>query len=173
MGYNKKISVGLMLLAIVSIVSVSCRTTEANYRAAYEAAVAGRQQADDTGIDNTVYDKIRRQAVNNTIITQTGDTIPAKRERVKLYNAASGQKLLEAYVVVAQFKQIFNAKSMTERLVAAGYEGSVVLETSEPLYYVTIGGGDVLLATELYNKYKSTPVVECKQPYPLILQPVR
>lgn len=163
----------ILSFVVLAAAITGCRTTEANYRAAYEAAVAGRDDdPSSTGIDNTVYDKIRREARPASVIAD-GDTVPARRERVRLTDAADGEQMQAAYLVVAQFKQLFNARSLRDRLRDGGYPDVTLLETREPLYYVAVGGGDNHAAAMLYRDWLAKPALPARDPYPLILQPVR
>ncbi|MDE6801776.1 MAG: hypothetical protein K2J06_03325, partial [Muribaculaceae bacterium] len=125
----RKIFLPLLLLSALA----GCRTTEANYRAAYEKAKAHRDSWN--GIDGTVYDEIRRQSRPSTIQID-GHEIPAMKATVKLVDSADGEHPAGRYVVVAQFKQLFNARSMCKRLRESGYEDATLLVTAEPLYYV-------------------------------------
>jgi len=151
-------------------VFTGCRTSEANYRAAYEQAVAGRK--DESGIDSTVYDRIRREAVTVSRVYD-GDTVNIRRERVKLVEPADGDRLQEAYVIVAQFKQLFNARSLCKRLKENGYPEATLLSTREPLYYIAVSGGPTGDMVAECCGFARRPVVPVKQPYPLVLQSVR
>lgn len=161
-----------LILSVMAAMAVftGCRTTESNYRAAYEQAVAGRQ--DESGIDNTVYDKIRREGITSTRIVE-GDTIAVKRERVKLVDTDASIKMQEAYVVVAQFKQLFNARSLCSRLKGNGYPEAVLLSTREPLYYIAVAGGSTADMAAMCQRYAQSPAAPVKEPYPIVLQPVR
>lgn len=161
----------IIIIAVAFIAALtSCRTSEANYRAAYEQAVNRR---DDTpGIDKTVYDKIRREAVSSTRVVG-GDTIAVKRERVKLAEPAEGETMQQSYVVVAQFKQLFNARSLCSRLKAGGYPDATLLVTREPLYYVAVAGGSVDAMNIKCVEFAANPAVAVKPPYPLVLEPAK
>lgn len=159
----------MALLGAAACTVTSCRTSEANYRAAYEQAVAGRE--DTSGIDNTVYDKIRREAVSSYTVYE-GDSIPLKRERVALADPKPEATLSPAYVIVAQFKQKFNAGSLAARLKESGYPDATVLTTREPLYYVAIAAGDRTDMILRCREIAAEPPVAVKEPYPLVLEPV-
>ncbi len=159
----------IITLAVIATLT-SCRTSEANYRAAYEQAVSRRD--DTSGIDNTVYDKIRREAVSSTRVVN-GDTVAVKRERVKLAEPAEGEILQQSYVVVAQFKQLFNARSLCNRLKAGGYPGATLLVTREPLYYVAVAGGSAEAMNVNCAEFAAKPAVAVKPPYPLVLEPAK
>lgn len=162
----------LITAAAMLLLMGACRTTEANYRAAYEQAVAGKESHDP--LEGTIYEEIRNRATTHNYIVK-GDTLSVKRERVKLSDVPTpAPQLQKAYVVVAQFKQLFNARSLRDRLKAQGYPDATLLETAEPLYYIAIAGGNDLaqLQTTL-NDYRERKPLPVKAPYPLILEPVK
>ncbi|MDE5608603.1 MAG: hypothetical protein K2I64_06695 [Muribaculaceae bacterium] len=148
-----------------------CRTTEANYRAAYEKAKAHRDSWN--GIDGTVYDEIRRQSRPSTVMA-AGVEIPAVTVRVKAVDGQSDEPLAGRYVVAAQFKQLFNARSLCRRLRDAGYDDACLLVTAEPLYYVAVGApaSDQELA-DIFLRLKSESPVALSDPYPMLLLPAK
>lgn len=126
----------LLLMLLVSAIlpaAWSCKTSEANYRAAYELA----RSKNDIGVDSTVYTQIRREARPQTVVVG-GDTIAMKSEYVRLTENEGGSResFLTYNVVIAQFKQLFNARSVRSRAVEAGYKDAFIVQTREPLYYV-------------------------------------
>ncbi len=159
----------LIITFLSALLLTACRTNEANYKAAYEHAVS-RKQDTTSGIDNTVYDKIRREASGSTTVWN-GDTISIKRQHVALVNNEGPKSLQEAYIIVAQFKQIFNAKSMCQRLVDNGNTEACILSTREPLYYVAINSGSKAEMIQLCSELIRKQTVTTKPPYPLVLQP--
>lgn len=159
----------LIFILPLFAVFFGCKTTEENYKKAYDAAKS--KEADP--LDETIYNKIRREATNTQVAV--GDTlIDVKREIVKV---AEGQDIpqerMKRYnVVVAQFKQLFHAKSMKKRIIDAGYHATFIVETREPLYYVvavTTDNADEA-AEALYFFEKSSPV-RLVEPCPWILTP--
>ena len=165
----KQLTICVIAAALAMTVIQSCKTTEANYRAAYEQAVARRKE---TGVEGTIYDKTRRQAATTKQIVN-GDTIAVKRERVKPVEADKGEKLADAYAIAAQFKQIFNARSLRDRLKDSGYEGATLLVTGEPLYYVAAGSGTVSEMDSLCKVLTNAGAIAVRPPYPLVLEPVK
>lgn len=131
----------LKLLPVVLLLTVigisSCKTSEANYRAAYQKAIAGRDSL--TAIENTIYGKHRRNVTASIAVLGT-DTVEMLTARVRVTDGGGGiRENLKPYnVVVGQFKQLFNAKSLRERLVDAGYSTAFVVETAEPYYYIVL-----------------------------------
>lgn len=81
----KKSAITATLIAALTLGAVSCRTSEANYRAAYEKARAGRDDA--LPIDSTIYGKVRRE-MRTSVLVAGGDTVAV---RVMPVNATSGR----------------------------------------------------------------------------------
>lgn len=113
----------------------ACKPTEQNYRAAYEAAMAGRMAADSIDGDAVKPLGGAEQAVIG------GDTLDVVREFVAVTPDGGGiNEYVKRYcVVAAKFKQKFNALSMRERLAENGYPGAFVVHTGAPDYYVVAG----------------------------------
>ncbi|WP_303023672.1 SPOR domain-containing protein [Duncaniella muris] len=118
-----------------TLLTVSCKTSESNYRQAYETAVAKNREA--SGVDSTIYARIRNSAQTSDLIAGS-DTLPMRTEYVGYTeNGGASREMLKRYnVVVGQFKQKFNAREMRARLQANGYPDAFIIHTREPLYYV-------------------------------------
>ena len=127
----------LVIIGLVIFGIASCKTSEANYRAAYEKAIAGRDSL--TAIENTIYGKHRRNTSSQLTVVGN-DTTEMISTYVKVTESGGGiRENLKPYsVVVGQFKQLVNAKSLRERLVDAGYPTAFVVETAEPYYYILL-----------------------------------
>ena len=127
-------------IAIITLLctSWSCKTTEANYRAAYEKAIAGRDSA--TALDQTIYGQQRRAMGTTIIRSADGDTVEVKTQMVSVDVSTDGtEHELQPYnVVVGQFKQRINARSLCSRIVEAGYPDAFVVHTAEPYYYIIL-----------------------------------
>ncbi len=148
-----------------------CKTTEANYRQAYEVAVAQRQES--TGLDSTVYARIRNSAVTSSLIVGN-DTLPLRTEYIGATKDGGIEKeqLRRYNIVVGQFKQIFNARQMRERLIGDGYGETFIVHTREPLYYVVIAASDT--ASDIiapWQKIKADKSIVLRQPLPFVLSP--
>lgn len=149
----------------------SCKPSEANYRAAYEKAVAGR--ADEA--ESTVYTQIRREFVPGAI-SYDGRAYPTGSQFVAATEGGGGvSESIKRYCVVAgQFKQIFNAKSMRERLADGGYPGAFVVQTREPYYFVVAGSShDIEPAIDLYDQLQADTALRLRDPAPFILLPAQ
>ncbi|MDE6099993.1 MAG: hypothetical protein K2G01_03030 [Paramuribaculum sp.] len=162
----------LFYFLFVSIVFclAACKTTEANYKAAYEAA-REKQLTGDSLIDYGLLDQQRPKPM-----VFGNDTLPVRTEYVgytKGGGADSDKSVVKRYcVVVGRFKQVFNAKSMRERLIESGYGNSLVLHNGMKEYYVIANGSnDPHTARLMLDSVRSDSQLVLKQPYPYILQP--
>lgn len=166
----------IALLAAVSVITTagffSCKTTEANYRKAYEKAIAGKE--DNMPIDSTVYGKYRRQADQRLLVSK-GDTIEVTAMRVVVTSGeGTPNEYLRAYSVVAgEFKQIFNARSLRDRLRDMGYLRTFIVANAEPYYYIVIDSFDDLnQAKVVLEKFRKNPPVPLRKNLPYILSRV-
>lgn len=167
-----KIAISLIVSALLVPALFSCKTTEANYRATYEKTMQGREESQD--LDSTIYGANRRVMSEATISTSNGN-IDVRRQRVRLTNGtAPSQDALKQYcVVVGQFKQLFNAKSLRDRIAGLGYHEAFVVETSEPYYYIVAAAfNDAAQAAAAMKDIEAKAPITMKKPLPFILEAV-
>lgn len=163
-----------LLIPIIIGLAVSlsaCKTTEENYRAAYQTAVAKKEAS--SGVDSTIYSRIRREATM-AVLTVGADSLPLRTEYIGYTKdgGASRETVKRYNVVAGQFKQLFNAMQMRKRLMADGYPGAYVLNTREPLYYVCTTTTDVADSAAIaFRKLSSDPRLRLLPPAPFILRP--
>lgn len=158
-----------LVLALPVIFLSGCKTTEENYRAAYEKTMAARQEGED--LDDTIYGRERRQMKSATVDTPDGP-LEVRSQLVRVTEGGGGipENLKRFNVVAGQFKQLFNATSLRERLVAGGYPGAFVVETAEPYYYVVAASyADASEAAEALEELGKKSPVTMKEPCPFIL----
>lgn len=123
--------------AALAMLAAGCKTTEQNYRNAYQRAIEDKDGA--SPVDNTIYAAIRNEALPSAAITADGDTLRFKYERIRVTDGQGEPSQMHVYNVVAgQFKQSFNARALAGRLRDMGYDGTFIAQTAEPLYYVII-----------------------------------
>lgn len=160
----------LTSIAVLSVILVSsCKTTEANYRAAYDKAIAGRDSA--KAIEQTIYGAHRRD-MGVRVAVSNGDSAEIRAQQVKITDGGGGiAEWLHPYnVVVGQFKQSFNAKSMRERLVDNGYPRAFVVQNGEPYYYVILSSFDTQAeAVQAVNSIPKKFPIKLNPPLPYIL----
>ncbi len=127
----------ITLLIALAAAFTACHSNEANYKAAYDKAMERYKE----GIGKETYDKIRAEATRNTHFI-AGDslrmvTMPAN---VYLDSASVGQPYS---VIIASFKQQFNAKTLRDRLrTEEGLPAYILFGGPERKYYVAAKGFD-------------------------------
>lgn len=161
----------IYILVLAAAVLTGCKTNENNYRQAYEAAVAQREDA--SGVDSTIYARIRNSAKVSDLVVGT-DSMPMRSEYIGYTeNGGASREVVKKYnVVVGQFKQVFNAREMRRRMIDSGYPGTFIIHTREPLYYVvsaTASTPEEIL--EEYKKVLSDKGLTLRPPVPFILRP--
>lgn len=171
----KKLTTALLALVISASFSgfFSCKTTEANYRKAYEKAIAGKE--DNVPLDSTVFGRYRRQTDQRLLVSK-GDTVEVTAMRVVVTSGeGTPREYLRAYSVVAgEFKQIFNARSLRDRLRGLGYPRAFIVANAEPYYYIVTDSYDDLgQAREALEKLKKDSPVSMRKNLPFILSRVR
>lgn len=160
----------LFASVIVLFTMIGCKTTEENYRSAYELA---KQKQYDTG------DSLSTLGLKNELTPKMvafgSDTLPTRIESVSLTKSGGGSVsgLRRFCVAVGDFRQIFNAKSLRERLIDAGYADAFLLRNRMDQYYViAITTTDAHTASMVIDSLKSDSTLVLKAPYPYVLQPV-
>lgn len=158
-----------ILIAIMTIaVSLnSCKTTEANYRKAYEAAKEKQMEAGDS----TVTTGLKNNLLPKDIIIH-GIEIPLRTEVIGFTKdgGATKENLKVYNIAVASFKQLFNAKSMCERLREHDYN-AFLLHNRDLTYYVICATTDnVQEAKNCLDKIKADKDFVLKTPFPYVLR---
>lgn len=164
----------LILILAAAMLMAACKTSETAYRAAYEKAVAGR--TDESAIDSTIYGNVRRQMTARTATLPGGGSIEIRTQHIRATaGAGATADSIRAYSLVAGgFKQLFNARSLRQRLIDAGYPNTFIAETSEPYYYVITGSyTDLKQATDAAEAFDSNGRKTVKTPAPFILEKAR
>lgn len=162
--------IGLIAPVLAMMLMSGCKTSEDNYRAAYE--VAWQHQQD--GVDDDTYSLMKAEEMPQAV-TVGADTLRMKTEIVALYvdkQSGAGEKMYPYNVVVGQFRQVFNAKAMRDRLKSYGYSPYIVA-TREPVYYVIASGcRGKDEAAALIKRMEDDEKVVMKMPFPWVLVPV-
>lgn len=128
----------LILLMAAAMLMVSCKTTEKNYRTAYEVAKAN----DRNKLDSETEKKIEAEKFGQETKID-GDSVNMKTEYVQLVEIEQGedQSFPEYNVAVGYFKQVFNARMFKKRLKSKSV-GAYILLDSQKQYYVIAAGFD-------------------------------
>lgn len=160
------------ILAALSLLPFSaCKTTEANYRSAYEAA---RQKQLSTGDSLTDAHLLDQQRPKPMVFGP--DTLPVRTEHIGYTRdggADSDHSVVKRYcIVVGRFQQVFNARSMRSRLIDHGYPNALVLHNSSKEYYVIASASnDPHQARLMLDSVKADSSIVLRPPYPYILRP--
>lgn len=156
------------------LLTASCKPTEQNYKQAYEKTVAGREESKR---DSTIYGDMRRNMQHEIGSVEAGEhRASVVSAFVKVTDGVGADRaVLRKYCVAAgQFKQVFNARSMCERLVANGYPDAFVMQTGEPYYYVVAASYDELQpATDMLQRLSRDESLKLKDPMPMLVQPAQ
>lgn len=159
----------LLAAAAIMLSVAACKTNEENYRKAYEKA----KEAESAELESTIYGRYRNEAKDD-LYTIGADTVNIRREFVTVSKDQAGidNSALKRYsVVVAQFKQLFHAKSLCGRYRNAGYESAFVVETREPLYYVVAASSsEVTAARDIMLAIEAAPPVALQANMPFLLR---
>lgn len=165
---------GIMALAaLATILITSCKTTEKNYRTAYERTMTA-QDTTHLEFEQTIYGRYRRDMrVSESIVG--GDTVATRIQRVFITPGDSVPNKLKTYnLIIGQFKQLFNANSMRQRLRDMGYTGAFVVQTAEPYYYVVAQDyDDQSQAAAALKRMRANPPFRLRDPLPFLLRPAR
>ena len=165
----KKYSILLIAGAMAALSLGSCKTTEANYRQAYESARQKQTQEGGSAITAGLNNQARPRSMEFDGVTlpvlTTGVSIPKdggmELSRLKKFNSVAGV-----------FRQIFNAKSMRERLMQSGYPDAFILSNAYGTYYVlTTTTSSPAEAQAALDKLRNDPDLRLRQPLPYILRP--
>ncbi len=158
----------LFIIAIAFLTVIGCKPTEENYRAAYEKA---REKQSETGDSLTTAQF--RQSQQPRLMSVGADTLPVMTFYIGRDADFGNKDSIRKYcVVVGRFKQVFNARSMAERLVAGGFNEAFVVHDAQGYYYVACNSTDLPdEAGRLLEKVKKDGSVVLHPPYPYILRP--
>lgn len=126
----------IIVILAMAVAATSCKTSEKNYREAYERTIAG--DSTRTAFEQTIYGAQRRAVQHGAIVSGT-DSVATQRLNCRITPKQAGvtaDSLHKYNVCVASFKQLFNATSVRNRLKDNGYPNAFIVQTTEPFYYV-------------------------------------
>lgn len=171
MIYHSRLSM-LPLAAITSaFILCACKTTEANYKAAYETTVAHQREkaaGDHEGM--TV------AGAPNPAATQIGNgiTVPMTTAWIgysKEEGVADRDTVQKYNIVVARFRQIFNARQMQARLRQSGYPEALILRTTDAYFVATATTAQPDSAAKDLDRVAADSTLRLRPPYPFVLRP--
>lgn len=164
------------VIALAAMAALAaCKTTEANYRSAYETTVEHQKaQAAADAEAGIPVKSLTQYGRPKPMVTQSGDTLMLLTEPVALTpeGGATHETLRRYNVVVGQFRQIFNAKAMLARLREGAYPDAIILNTRLPLYYViTNSVATQAEAVKALRNVEADTTLRLASPLPFVLRP--
>ena len=162
----KKIFRVAVSVMVIEALFAGCKTTEENYRSAYEKAYQKRTE----GLSNEeIAGFAREEAMPKTVFR--GDSIPLRAVYVKCEEGGIDGNVLPYNVVVASFKQKFNASSVYKRLMDNGYQHTSILVDKDGRFYVAAKTDSTLEASvSSLKRIEAEKPLPMGAPYPYILQ---
>lgn len=160
----------IFVIAIAGMLT-SCKTTEANYRAAYDVAKArqAEQQRDGDYDEETqrLLERSRQRGESTHIVGS--DTIKVTTVFVKM-TYGEADRVPRYSVVLNRFSQIFNAKAMCNRLRENGFADAYIFESGTPDYYVASSGTDTIAKIpEMLREAVAAKQLGTKEGYPKVI----
>ncbi|MBQ9217238.1 MAG: SPOR domain-containing protein [Muribaculaceae bacterium] len=155
----------ILLVAVVAVMT-GCHSNEANYKAAYDKAMQKHQE----GIGQEAFDKIQAEARKYTEVIN-GDSVRLLRMSANVtLDSASVAKRYN--VIVAGFKQQFNAQTMRDRLrKEEGFPSYILFGGHDRKYYVVVKGFDEKDVAAAFIKGLDTHMkMRVLEPIPWILE---
>ncbi|MDE6395884.1 MAG: hypothetical protein K2K84_01275 [Muribaculaceae bacterium] len=160
-------------LAAILLTAGGCKTSEKNYRTAYEKTVNSDNDYNVTDFDKTIYGRHRRAVREAMAEAPSGRQTPTQVITVSVSEDGGGiREWLKRYsVCVGAFKQLFNANSLRQRFTENGYPRTFIVQNAEPYYYILIDSSDNLdEMIDLSRKLSADAPVALKDGFPFILQ---
>lgn len=158
----------LFISCVISAFALAgCKTTEANYRSAYEITKAKQTEAAGGDTPSPLLSGAQPRD-----ITVDGIEVTSVTERVRQVpiDGAPAATVRRYNVVAGRFHQIFNAKAMRQRLADNGYPNAAVAENRDKLYYVIASSfAEMAPAAEALKALAADSRLSLKQPFPFIL----
>lgn len=155
----------ILLVALVAVLT-GCHSTEANYKAAYDKAMEKHQE----GVGKEAFDKIQAESRKYTTVIN-GDSVRLLRmyANVTLDSASVAKRY---NVIVASFKQQYNAMTMRDRLrKEEGFPSYLLFGGPDRKYFVVVKGFDEADVAAAFLKTLDTHMkMQVLEPIPWILE---
>lgn len=168
---KKQIFKACAMMLMLLVATSSCKTTEANYKAAYDVAKAKTQQ----GGDREITGFIEREKRLNDYSLVGGDSVKVISEFVSIIDGDAAD--VKTYgVVVGDFKQVFNARSFRDRIkeVENNTDSPAYVAVSPAKrYYVVYKGFDDIKDASKFLKNKKNFKIGIPLEEPWILELAR
>lgn len=156
----------ILLVAVIGLMMTSCHSNEHNYKVAYDKAM--EKYRDGVGAEE--YERILAEQVRPTAVVN-GDSVILRTMHVNVTD--DSVSVLKPYsVIVAQFKQKFNAITMRDRLhKEEGFKSYVLFGGPDKKYFVVVKGFDELdVATAFLKNIDKSVKMKILEPKAWILE---
>lgn len=161
----------ILLSGILSGIT-GCKTTEANYKAAYDAAKAKRD-ADNADISLPMgVNPGNRNTPAMTTVAE-GIAFPMATEFIRNEDKSiSGRDDIDRYtVVVGGFKQVFNARALAKRLKREGEPEPLIFQNSPGLFFVgTLTTRLPAEALQELRRIETDTTIHTATPFPYVIR---
>ncbi len=154
--------------AAALVAFASCKPSQQAYADAYHSTIAAREAAYEA--DSAAYTRMHPQIPLRRVAVGT-DTVSVATIRVAVTANAGGiRESLKPYsVVVGDFRQVFNARQMRERIVDA-HPAAFVVQSAAPRYYVIASSHATLPeAAAALQALSADTTLHLRAPLPFIL----
>lgn len=165
-SHNMKRIAYFLLLAFVAFAMTSCHSNEKNYKAAYDKAM--EKYRDGVGVEE--YERILAEKQRATTVVN-GDSVRLVTMHVNVTEDSAS--IAKRYnVIVAQFKQKFNAITMRDRLRSEeGFPSYVLYGGTDSKYFVVVKAFDELDVAVAFLKSSDKSIkMKILEPKPWILE---
>lgn len=160
-----------LLFILIFSIFVGCKTTEANYRAAYEIAKDKQERNSADLSEGATLNKYNQP--KQTVID--GDTLMLLTDYAGLVDdgGITRQNLRKYNIVVGQFKQLFNARQMMQRLRDSGYtEAGIIVNRQKDHLVIAVSVPTINDAVDAIKRVDSDSTLVMRSPLPYVFQPV-
>ncbi len=141
----------VLAVFVLSALFTSCKTSEKNYKEAYDIAVSKQRG----GVDNKYSAFIEREKRLREVTVVGGDSVRVVSQYVKPMDGETA-KIYKYGVAIGEYKQMFNATSYRDRIhVATGDNTAYIVVGQEKNYIVVYKGFDTKEEAAAYIKDKS------------------
>ena len=146
----------LIILAVAAVTFVSCKPTEKNYKAAYDAALSKRQaEKEDPDMALMLGGHVLDTSEGSTAVkTAAGIQYPAKSTSLKFENEPGAEG--EWYVAVSRFSMPTNARAQAADLTSSGCQAFVARDTEKQWYVIVKRTATRTMAGEAASEFIAT-----------------
>ncbi len=172
----KKSTIALAAAAFLMLGPTACKTSEKNYRKSYDKIVEKIQSertAEDSLLTGDFYTqgRLKRYVVGADTLTARIDYVHP--DRISPSDTTPLPRLEPFYIIVGQFRQIFNARAMSQRLIRHGHS-PVILHNNVPEYFVGLYPTSMAVdALRSLREVSTDTSVIMRPPCPWVLRPAQ